>query len=72
MTRISSRARCRNSVTAPWYARFVHTDNVYLDIPYRIDEDPGCDNIIVLLRRYPRALLEHCGWRISLTTLCGP
>ena len=40
---------CKSTLRA--FARFVHTDNVYLDILYRIDEDPVCDNIIVLRRR---------------------
>ena len=41
---------CKSTLRA--FARFVHTDNVYLDILYRIDEDPVCDNIIVLRRRF--------------------
>ena len=61
---------CKSTLRA--FARFVHTDNVYLDILYRTDEDPVCDNIIVLRRRYSRALLEQCDWRLCLTALCGP
>ena len=61
MTRISSRARCRNSVTAPWYARFMHTDNVYLDITYRIDEALAATTLllrfVVIHERYSNTVV---------------
>ena len=46
--------------TMPCYARFVHTDDVYLDILYRIDEDPVCDNIIACGCMRVDQLCAHC------------